>query len=118
MIVIPAFINSILSAIFTYPKFCNFLFFQVTPKNRYNIKKNTISLFNKGIENIKIRKVFIEYENIFLNGNNYIISPNEEIKYGLLISNGNIMKNLENKKRDLSGKKQKGLLYIETNSTE
>ena len=125
MIVIPVLINSILSPIITYPKFFNFGLCQVTSKSRYNIKKIIpLTLFNKGIENIKIGKVYLEYENIFLqfhqnfNGNNIIMAPNEEIKYGYLIFDGNIMKNLENKKRELAGKIQKGSLYIETNSTD
>ena len=124
-IVIPVLINSILSPIITYPKFFNFGLCQVSAKSRYNIKKIIpLTLFNKGIDNIKIGKVYLEYENIFIqfhqnfNGNNIIIAPNEEIKYGYLIFDGNVMKTLENKKKKLAGRIQKGSIYIETNSTD
>ena len=124
-IVIPVLINSILSPIITYPKFFNFGLCQVTAKSRFNIKKLIpLTLYNKGIENIKVGKVYIEYENIFIqfhqnfNGNNIIIAPNEGIKYGYLIFDGNVMQKLENKKKSLEGKLQKGSIYIETNSTD
>ena len=110
-IAIPVLINSILSPIITYPQFFNFGLCQVTAKSRFNIKKLIpLTLYNKGIENIKVGKVYIEYENIFIqfhqnfNGNNIIIAPNEEIKYGYLIFDGNVMEKLENKKKKSCGK--------------
>ena len=66
----------------------------------------------------------LEYENIFIqfhqnfNGNNIIMAPNEEIKYGYLIFNWNIMKTFDKRKLLLQGKLQKGSIYIETNSTD
>jgi len=125
IIVIPVLINSILSPIIPYPQFFNFGLCQIASKSRYNFKKLIpLTLSNKGVENIKIGKVYLEYENIFIqfhqnfNGNNIIVAPNEEIKYGYLIFDGNLMQNLESKKRDLVGKLQTGSIYIETNSTD
>ena len=125
MIVIPVLFNSILSPIITYPKFFNFGLCQIGGRSRSNFKKLIpLTLYNKGIENIKIGKVYLEYENIFIqfhqnfNGNNIIMAPNEEIKYGYLIFNGNIMKTFDKRKLLLQGKLQKGSIYIETNSTD
>ena len=125
MIVIPVLINFINSPIMTYPQFFNFGLCQVSSRSKYNFKKiMPLTLFNKGIENIKIGKIYIEYENIFIqfhqnfNGNNIIIAPNEEIKYGYLIFDGNVMRKMEKIKKNLSGKLQKGSIYIETNSTD
>ena len=125
MIVIPVLINNILSPIVTYPHFFNFGLCQIGAKSRFNFKKLIpLTLSNKGTENIKIGKVFLEYENIFIqfhqnfNGNNIIMGPNEEIKYGYLIFNGNVMKKFDKKKKISAGKLQKGSIYIETNSTD
>ena len=125
MIVIPVLFNNIDSPIITYPKYFNFGLCQVSAKSKYNFKKIIpLTLYNKGIENIKIGKVYLGYENIFIqfhqnfNGNNIIIAPNEEIKYGHLIFDGNVMKKMEKRKKKLVGKLQKGSIYIETNSTD
>ena len=125
IIVIPVLINSVSTPIITYPQYFNFGLCQVTAKDRFNIKKLIpLTLYNKGLDNIKVGKVYIEYDNIFIqfhqnfNGNNIIIAPNEEIKYGYLIFDGNVMEKLENKKKSLIGKLQKGSIYIETNSTD
>jgi len=125
MIVIPVLFNNIDSPIITYPKYFNFGLCQVSAKSKYNFKKIIpLTLYNKGIENIKIGKVYLGYENIFIqfhqnfNGNNIIMAPNEEIKYGHLIFDGNVMKKMEKRKKKLVGKLQKGSIYIETNSTD
>ena len=124
-IIIPVLINSILSPIITYPKIFNFGLCQVEAKSKYNIRKIIpLNLLNIGTENIKIGKVYLEYDNIFIqfhhnfNGNNVVIAPNEEIKYGYLIFDANIIPEFEKKKKKLIGKLQKGSIYIETNSTE
>ena len=125
MIVIPVLFNNILSPIVTYPQYFNFGLCQIGSKSPFNFKKLIpLTLFNKGTENIKIGKVYLEYENIFIqfhqnfNGNNIIMAPNEEIKYGYLIFNGNVMKRFDKMKKNMVGKLQKGSIYIETNSTD
>ena len=124
-IIIPVLINSISSPILTYPKFFNFGLCQITSKSKYNIRKLIpINLSNIGVDSIKIIKVYLEYDNIFIqfhqnfNGNNIIIAPNEEIKFGYLIFDANLIHNLGNVKNKVAGKLQKGSLYIETNSTD
>ena len=79
VIVIPVLISSIFSPIVTYPKILNFGLCQITSKSRYNIRKLIpLNLSNMGTENIKIGKVYLEYDNIFIqfhqnfNGNNLI----------------------------------------------
>ena len=124
-IIIPVLIKSILSPIITYPKIFNFGLCQIEANSKYNIRKIIpLNLINMGTENIKIGKVYLEYDNIFIqfhhnfNGNNVVIIPNEEIKYGYLIFEANLIPELEKKKRKLLGRLQKGSIYIETNSTE
>ena len=125
VIVIPVLISSIFSPIVTYPKILNFGLCQITSKSRYNIRKLIpLNLSNMGTENIKIGKVYLEYDNIFIqfhqnfNGNNLIIAPNEEIKFGFVIFDANLVSDFDKIKKKLSGKIQKGSLYIETNSTD
>ena len=125
IIVIPILINSIPSPIVTYPKFFNFGLCQITSKSKYNIRKIIpINLSNIGTEIIKIGKVYLEYDNIFIQfnqnsiGNNITIAPNEEIKFGYLIFDANVIQDFESFKNKIAGKIQKGSLYIETNSTE
>ena len=122
---IPVLLNSVSSPIVTYPKIFNFGLCQVSSKSKYNIRKIIpLNLSNKGTENIKIGKVYLEYDNIFVqfhqnfNGNNVIITPNEEIKFGYLIFDGNLVPDFEMAKKKLIGKLQKGSIYIETNSTD
>ena len=122
---IPILFNSISSPIITYPKIFNFGLCQISSKNKYNIKKIIpLNLSNKGSENIKIGKVYLEYDNLFVqfhqnfNGNNVIITPNEEIKYGFLIFDANLVSDFDIAKHKLVGKLQKGSIYIETNSTD
>ena len=125
VIVIPVMINAISSPIITYPKTFNFGLCQITSKSKYNIRKIIpLNLSNQGIDNIKIIKVYLEYDNIFIqfhqnfNGNNIIIAPNEEIKFGYLIFDANLINDFEKIKKKISGKIQKGSIYIETNSTD
>ena len=122
---VPVFISSTASPIVIYPKTLNFGLCQITSKSRYNIRKLIpLNLSNMGTEIIKLGKVYFEYDNIFIqfhqnfNGNNIILAPNEEIKYGYLIFDANLAPNFENAKKKLLGKLQKGSIYIETNSTD
>ena len=124
-IVIPVLINSILSPIVTYPHFFNFGLCQVAAESRFNFKRLIpLTLHNEGTENIKVGKIYLDYDVVFLqfhqnfNGNNIVIAPNEEIKYGYLIFDGNVMGRLEQNRRSLVGELQKGSIYIETNSTD
>ena len=83
-----------------------------------------MNLLNKGTENINIGKVYLEYDNIFIqfhqnfNGRKIVIAPNEEIKFGFLIFDANLVSDLDMAKKKLIGKLQKGSIYIETNSTD
>ena len=125
MIIIPVLINIIMSPIITTPKIFNFGLCQIGTKSKYNVKKiMPLNLINKGTENIKIGKLFINYENMFLqfyqnfNDTDIILSPNEELNYGYLIFDGNMIPNTEHLKEIISEKFITGSIYIETNSTE
>ena len=122
---IPVLLNSISSPIITFPKVFNFGLCQVAAKSKYNIRKIIpLNLLNKGTENINIGKVYLEYDNIFIqfhqnfNGRKIVIAPNEEIKFGFLIFDANLVSDLDMAKKKLIGKLQKGSIYIETNSTD
>ena len=122
---IPVLFNSISSPIITYPNIINFGLCQVASKSKYNIRKIIpLYLLNKGLQNIEIGKVFLDYDNIFIyfhqnfNEENIIIKPNEEIKFGFLIFDANLVDDFEFAKKKLVGKLQKGSIYIETNSTD
>ena len=122
---IPVLFNSISSPIITYPNIINFGLCQVASKSKYNIRKIIpLNILNKGLQNIEIGKVFLDYDNIFIyfhqnfNEENIIIKPNEEIKFGFLIFDANLVDDFEFAKKKLVGKFQKGSIYIETNSTD
>ena len=127
VIVIPVLINIVNSPILPYPKFLNFGLCDVTPKNRNNfIRMIPLRILNDGIEYIKIGKVYINYDELFLQfhqnfgGENIVLKPTEEVLFGYVIFNGNLEKNLEEiliKKKNFLGKLTKKLIYIETNST-
>jgi hypothetical protein len=115
------------SPILTYPKFLNFGLCDVTPKSRNNfIRMIPLKLLNDGIDYIKIGKVYIEYDELFLQfhqnfgGENIVIKPNEEVLFGYVIFNANLEKNLEKKlikRKNFFGKTIKKIIYIETNNT-
>ena len=127
VIVIPVLINIVNSPILTYPKFLNFGLCDVTPKNRNNfIRMIPLRILNDGIDYIKIGKVYIDYDELFLQfhqnfgGENIVIKPNDEVLFGYVIFNGNLEKNLEEiliKRKNFFGKSINKLIYIETNST-
>ena len=121
---IPVLFNTISSPIITYPKIFNFGLCQVESKSKYNIRKIIpLNLSNKGFKNIKIGKVYQDYDNIFIqfhpnsDEKNVILKPDEEIKFGFLIFDANLVDGFEFSKKQLVGKLQKGSIYIETNST-
>ena len=127
VLVIPVLVNIVNTPILTYPKFLNFGLCDVTPKSRNNfIRMIPIKILNDGIDYIKIGKVYIDYDELFLqfhqnfDGKNIVLKPNEEVVYGYFIFNGNLEKNLENilmKRTNFFGKITKKSIFIETNST-
>ena len=127
IIVIPVLINIVNSPILTYPKYLNFGLCDVTPKNRNNfIRMIPLRISNEGIEYIKIGKVYIDYDELFLQfhqnfgGENIVLKPSEEVLFGYVIFNGNLEKHLEEiliRRKNFFGKLTTKLIYIETNST-
>ena len=127
VIVIPVLVNMVNSPIITYPKFLNFGLCDVTPKSRNNfIRMIPLKILNDGIDYIKIGKVYIDYDELFLQfhqnfgGENIVIKPNEEVLFGYVIFNSNLEKNLEKiliKRTNFFGQLIQKLIYIETNST-
>ena len=127
VIVIPVLINVVNSPILTYPKFLNFGLCDVTPKSRNNfIRMIPLKVLNDGINYIKIGKVYIDYDELFLQfhqnfgGENIVMKPNEEVLFGYVIFNANLEKNLEKKlikRKNFFGKIIKKYIYIETNNT-
>ena len=127
IIVIPVLINIVNLPILTYPKYLNFGLCDVSPKNRNNfIRMIPLRISNDGIEYIKIGKVYIDYDELFLQfhqnfgGENIVLKPSEEVLFGYVIFNGNLEKHLEEiliRRKNFFGKLTKKLIYIETNST-
>ena len=85
-----------------------------------------LKILNNGIDYIKIGKVYIDYDELFLqfhqnfDGKNIVLKPNEEVVFGYFIFNGNLEKNLENilmERTNFFGKITKKSVFIETNST-
>ena len=128
VIVIPVLLNIVNEPIITYPKILNFGLCDVTPKSRNNfIRMIPLRILNDGIDNIKIGKVYINYDELFLQfhqnfgGENIVLKPNEEVVFGYVIFNSNLEQNLENiliKRKNFFGKLIKKSIYIETNSTD
>ena len=123
VLVIPILINFVNSPIISEPTFINFGLCDITPRSRENfIRMIPLKLINEGKENIKIGKVYINYDELFLQfhqnfgGNNISIKPEEKINFGYFIFNANI--------DDINIKKVYNLIntpkkiYIETNSTQ
>ena len=127
VIVIPVLINLVNIPISTYPKFLNFGLCDVTPKSRNNfIRMIPLKILNDGIDYIKLGKVYIDYDELFLQfhqnfgGENIVLKPNEEVLYGYVIFNGNLEKNLEKllfNRKNFFGKITKKSIFIETNNT-
>ena len=122
--IIPILLNTVNSPIIPEPKLINFGLCDITPKSRYNIiRLIPFKLKNEGKEYIKIGKVYINYDEIFLQfhqnfaGNNIVIKPNEEVNFGYFIFNANLEPNKNPKNiKDISNTQKK--IYIETNSTK
>ena len=127
VIVVPVLINLVNSPIIAHPKFLYFGLCDVTPKSRNNfIRMIPLRIMNDGIENIKIGKVYIDYDELFLQfhqnfgGENIVLKPTEEVLFGYVIFNGNLEKNLEKilfSRKNFFGKEIKKSIYIETNNT-
>ena len=127
VLIIPVLINTINTPILTYPKLLNFGLCDVTPKSRNNfIRMIPLKIINDGNDYIKIGKVYIDYDELFLQfhqnfgGENIIVKPNKEVIFGYVIFNGNLEKHLEKnllKRKNFFGKEIKKIIYIETNST-
>ena len=128
VIVIPVLLNIVNEPIITYPKTLNFGLCDVTPKSRNNfIRMIPLRILNDGIDYIKIGKVYINYDELFLQfhqnfgGENIVLKPNEEVVFGYVIFNSNLEQNLENiliKRKNFFGKIIKKSIYIETNNTD
>lgn len=128
VIVIPVLLNIVNEPIITYPKILNFGLCDVTPKSRNNfIRIIPLKILNDGIDYIKIGKVYINYDELFLQfhqnfgGENIVLKPNEEVIFGYVIFNSNLEQNLENiliKRKKFFGKIIRKSIYIETNSTD
>ena len=122
ILVIPILINFVNSPIETEPKLLNFGICDITPKSRDNFMRIIpFKLINNGKEYIKIGKVYINYDELFLQfhqnfgGNNITIKPNEKINFGYFIFNANVeYKNNQKSNNILKNLKK---IYIETNST-
>ena len=127
VLVIPVLINLVNSPILSSPKFLNFGLCDVSPKSRNNfIRMIPLKLLNDGIDYIKIGKVYIDYDELFLQfhqnfgGENIVLKPNEEVIFGYVIFNANLEKTLEKlliNRKNFFGKLNKKLIYIETNNT-
>ena len=122
VLVIPILLNFINSPIETEPKLLNFGICDITPKSRDNFMRIIpFKLINNGKEYIKIGKVYINYDELFLQfhqnfgGNNIIIKPNEKINFGYFIFNANIEDINIQKINYIT--KTLNKIYIETNST-
>ena len=122
VLVIPVLLNIVNLPIITEPKLINFGLCDVTQKSRNNfIRIIPLKLINNAKEYIKIGKVFINYDEVFLQfhqnfgGNNIIIKPNEKVLFGYFIFNANVESANDKKLKDLINKNKK--IYIETNST-
>lgn len=121
-LIIPVLLNFINSPIITYPKTINFGLVDITQKSRNNfIRIIPLKLINNGTEFIKIGKVYINYDEIFIQfhqnfgAENIVIKPETEIEFGFFIFNANLEKNGKNFNREKDFEKK---IYIETNSTE
>ena len=127
VVVIPVLLNIINSPILTYPTFLNFGLCDVTPKSRNNfLRMIPLKIQNDGLDNIKIGKIYIDYDELFLQfhqnfgGENIVLKPDEEVIFGYVIFNANLEKNLEQslfKRKNFFGKIIKNVIYMETNST-
>ena len=127
LIMIPVFINLVNFPILPYPKFLNFGLCDVTPKSRNNfIRMIPLNMLNDGNDYIKLGKVYIDYDELFLQfhqnfgGENIVLKPGEDLIYGYVIFNGNLEKNFEDfliKDKKFFGQIIKKSLYIETNYT-
>ena len=127
VLVVPVLINLVNMPIITYPKFLNFGLCDVTPKSRNNfIRMIPLKVLNDGIETIMLGKVYIDYDELFLQfhqnfrGENIVLKPTEEVLFGYVIFNGNLEKNLEKilfTRKNFFGKIIKKSIYIETNNT-
>ena len=122
VLVIPVLLNIVNSPIITEPKLINFGICDVTQNSRNNfIRIIPLKLINNGKEYIKIGKVYINYDEAFLQfhqnfgGNNIIIKPSEKVLFGYFIFNANIELPNYKKLKDLINKTK--IIYIETNST-
>ena len=128
LIMVPVLINLVNSPIIPYPRLLNFGLCDITPKSRNNfIKMIPLDILNDGLDYIKLGKVYIDYDELFLQfhqnfgGENIVLKPGESVKYGYVIFNGNLEKNFENSlinKKAYFGKILKKSLYIETNYTD
>ena len=129
IIIIPVLLRLTNIPIISYPKMINFGLCSLKNNNNY-FRIIPLKLINKGTEFIKIGKIYIEYEDSFLqfhqifNGNTVIIDPDQEIKIGYIIFNGNNYNknnnnNINKNYKELStGKIYKSSIFVETNSTE
>ena len=124
IIVIPVLLNVVNSPIIPEPKLINFGICDITQESLNNfIRIIPLKLINNGKEYIKIGKVYINYDELFLQfhqnfgGNNIIIKPNEKVLFGHFIFNANldIKNNLKYIKLNSLLKRK---IYIETNSTQ
>ena len=127
VVVIPVLLNFVNTPIVTYPSFLNFGLCDVTPKNRNNfIRMIPLKILNDGLDYIKIGKIYINYDDLFLQfhqnfgGENIVLKPNEDVIFGYVIFNANLEKNLEEKlvkRKNFFGKLIKNVIYMETNNT-
>ena len=124
ILVIPVLLNVVNSPIITEPKLINFGICDITQKSVNNfIRIIPLKLINNGKEYIKIGKVYINYDELFLQfhqnfgGNNIVIKPNEIVLFGYFIFNANI--DIKNNLRLIKlNSLLKRKIYIETNSTQ
>ena len=121
--VIPVLLNFINSPIIPEPKLINFGICDITPKSRDNfIRIIPFKLTNDGEEYIRIGKVYINYDELFLQfhqnfgGNNIVIKPNEKIIFGYFIFNANIDDKKIKRINDTYNIPK--VIYIETNNTQ
>ena len=123
ILVIPVLINFVNSPIITEPRLLNFGICDISQGSRNNfIRIIPLKLLNNGKEYIKIGKVYINYDELFLQfhqnygGNNIIIKPNDKVLFGYFIFNANIEERNYKKIYNLTNIDKK--IYIETNSTQ
>ena len=125
---IPILINIENNPISFYPSFINFGICDILPNSYFNIKKLIpIEITNNEKQPLKVSKVYINYEEKFLQFNylfesDYIIlQPEETVKFGYLIFNGKLDNYIQTFKDmyelDLLFKTTFGSIFIETNST-